>query len=162
MVQSTFPFGIAARAAGLGVVAGLRSQLPFALLAAAANRGRFAAATGRPIGLLRSRGALVGFGLSAAGELVGDKLPMTPSRLQPLPLAGRVLVGAAAGATLAREAGRATGFGAALGAAGGALGSFGGYHLRVAAGRATGLPDPVVAVAEDALAIGLGAASLRR
>ena len=162
MVQAALPPDLAARAAGLGVVAGMRSQLPFAALAVAATRGRFAVGAGRPLDLLRSRRALVGFGLSAAGELVGDKLPMTPSRLAPGPLAGRLALGAVAGAALAREAKRAVGLGAALGAGGAALGSFGGYHLRAAAGRATGLPDPVWAVVEDALAIGLAAASVRR
>lgn len=160
MDTSVFPLKVAAGAAGLGFVAGLRSQLPFALLAAAANQGRFAAGAAGPLALLRSRNTVIGLGLSAAGEMVGDKLPMTPSRLDPLPLAGRIGIGGAAGAAVAREAGRAVGLGAGLGAAAAALGAFGGYRLRAAAAEATGLPDPLVAVVEDALAIGIGLASL--
>ncbi len=48
----------------------------------------------RALGHLRAKGV---FGLAALGELVGDKLPMTPSRLSPLSLVGRLgLAGATA------------------------------------------------------------------
>jgi len=162
VAESVLPVGEAWRVAQLGVVAGLRSQLPFALLALAARRGEFAADAGRPLALLRASAALPLLGFAAVGELVGDKLPTTPSRLAPGPLLGRVAFGAAAGAAVAREAGRAVGLPAALGGAGAALGSVVGYRLRAGAGRATGLPDPILAVVEDALAIGLGVVALRR
>ena len=160
------------RAALLGVVVGMRSQLPFALLAVTARQARTAAdadadavadaAATRPVGFLGSDRSLVGFGLSAAGELVGDKLPFTPSRLDPLPLAGRLAFGGAAGAVLARRAGGPTAAGAVAGAAGSLLGSFGGYQARVAAGRATGVPDPVLGAVEDVVAVALGLVAVRR
>ena len=162
MAQAMLPIGEALRVAQLGAVGGMRSQLPFALLALAANRGEFASGAAPPLGLLRSPKALAGFGLAAAGELVGDKLPRTPSRLAPGPLAGRIAFGAAVGAAVAREADWSTGPAAGLGAAGAALGAFAGYHLRANAGRATGLPDPVWAVVEDVLAVTLGVTTLRR
>lgn len=149
------------RAAFLGFVAGLRSQLPHALLALAANRGVFAAGAPAPLSLLRSRGALVALGLAAAGELVADKLPATPTRTEPAPLGGRVLSGALAGAAVGREAGASVLACAALGAAGAVAGSFGGASYRRIAGETTGLPDPVLAVAEDATAVGLAAVALR-
>lgn len=156
-----------ARAAGLGAVAGLRSMLPFALLAAAANRvggfadGPFAADAGPPLGLLRSRGALLGLGLAAAGELVGDKLPFTPDRIAPGPLGGRLVIGALAGAALYRDAWRPPLTGAALGAVAAGGGAAAGFFARRGLGRATKIPDPIWAVLEDALAIGLGFLAVR-
>lgn len=149
------------RAALLGFVAGLRSQLPHALLALAANRGVFAAGAPAPLGLLRSRRTLAALGLAAAGELVVDKLPGTPSRTRPGPLGGRIAIGALVGAAVAQEAGATVPAGAVLGAAGAAAGSFAGAAYRRVAAEATGLPDPVLALAEDATAVGLAAVALR-
>ena len=161
MAQSSLPAGEALRAVQLGVVAGMRSQMPFALLALAAQRGEFAAGAGRPLSLLRAPAALAGLGFAALGEVVGDKLPRTPSRLAPGPLIARLVIGAAAGAAMAREAERSTGPAAGLGAAGAALGSYAGYHLRASAGRTSGMPDPVWGATEDVLAVALGVTALR-
>ena len=161
-LQAGLPVGEALRVAQLGMVAGLRSQLPFALLASAARRGEFAARAEPPIRLLRHPAALPLLGSAAVGELVGDKLPMTPSRLAPGPLIGRLALGGAAGAIVAREAGRSASLAAGLGAVGAALGAFAGYHLRAGAGRRTGIPDPIWAVVEDAFALALGVTALRR
>ena len=156
-----------ARVAGLGAVAGLRSMLPFALLAAAANRvdgfadGPFATDAAPPVGLLRSRWALLGLGLAAAGELVGDKLPFTPDRIAPGPLGGRLVLGALAGAALYQEARRPPLTGAALGAVAAGGGAAAGFFARRGLGRVTGIPDPVLALLEDALAIGLGLRAVR-
>ncbi len=161
-MNSGLPVGEALRVAQLGVVAGSRTQLPLALLALAARRGEFAARSGPPLSWLTKPAVEIGLGLSAAGELVGDKLPWAPSRLAPGPLMGRLAIGAAVGATVARESGRSTGLAAGAGAAGAALGAYTGYHLRAAAGRRTGLPDPLVALLEDALTVALGVVALRR
>lgn len=150
-----------ARAAALGVVAGMRSQMPLFLLALAANRGSFAEESPRPLSLLRSRVALACFGLAAAGEMIGDKLPVIPGRLQPGPLAGRLAVGGLAGAMIFREAERPALLGALVGAAGAGLGAAGGHYGRAVLGSATGAPDVVWGIAEDALALGLGIAALR-
>jgi uncharacterized membrane protein len=162
LLRNDQPGAVYARAGALGVVGGMRSQLPFALLALAANRGNFAAGADRPLSLLLSRGAAVGCGLAAVGELIGDKLPMTPSRLAPGPLAGRLVFGGLAGAAISYEAGRSALLGAALGAAGAGLGAAAGYAGRASLGRSTNVPDPLWGGVEDILAIGLGLAALRR
>lgn len=146
------------QAAGLGVVAGMRSQLPLALLALGAGRRRFAVEADGPLGLLRSPVAQRLLVLSAVGEFAGDKLPFVPSRLNPGPLFGRMLFGGLAGAAVAIEARRSPLLGAALGAGGAVLGTQAGYHARVALGEATGIPDPVWGVAEDVAAVALGMA----
>lgn len=155
-----------ARAAALGFVAGLRSMMPFALLSAAAQRrgspAGFAAGQPAPLGLLRSRGVLVVTGLAAAGELVGDKLPFVPSRTQPGPLGGRIVIGSLAGAAICRDTRLNPIVGALLGGAAAAGGSYAGASYRKAATSATGAPDLVWALLEDVTALGLGFIALRR
>jgi uncharacterized membrane protein len=153
--------GAYARAVAFGIVAGMRSQLPLALLAMAANQGRFAADAGPPLRLLRSRAALLVLGLSAMGELIVDKLPIVPDRIDPGPLTGRVVVGGVAGAALTSERGHPALAGALCGAIGAGMGTEGAYHTRIALGRATSIPDPVWGAIEDALAISLGLLATR-
>lgn len=129
-------------AAALGKAAGLRSMTPVAALAL---RGR-----------LPGPAALRWVALAAAaGELVGDKLPQTPPRTAPPVLAGRLAAGALAGALVAGPAGAAAGAATAVAAA------YLGQHGRAALGRITGLPDPAIAVGEDALAIAIAAWAVR-
>ena len=144
-----------AHAATLGVVAGMRSQLPLALLALRTQREPAAQrpATYGPFPAAPLR-ALAG--LAAVGELIGDKLPMTPSRLEPGPLTARLAIGAVAGGILAGGAGGSRVAGALSGASGAGLGAFAGYHLRRWAGQVTGLPDPLFGAVEDGVAIALG------
>jgi uncharacterized membrane protein len=105
---------------------------------------------------------------AAAGELVADKLPGMPSRLEPGPLVARFVIGALAGGVLAgRDRAAAVDGavppsavlvgavlrGAVLGAAGALAGAFAGYHARRALTHGAGLPDLPVAVIEDTIAI---------
>ena len=142
------------RAAALGVVAGMRSQLPLALLSLAAQKqGRNL--QGLP-GVLASPKVTALLLACAAGELVVDKLPFTPSRLLPGSLTVRASIGAIAGALLTRKSGPQPTCGAALGAVGALAGSFAGHDLRAGLGAATGLPDPIFALLEDVTAVAIG------
>jgi uncharacterized membrane protein len=142
-----------ARAAALGITAGLRSQLPLALLARTA--------TGADPAWMGKRLLQTGLYLSAAGEMLVDKLPVVPGRIEPGPLAGRIVFGSLSGAIVAHRTRRPAIVGIAAGAAGAVAGSFAGYHARVWAGRVSGLPDPVWAVVEDAIALRLGTLAAR-
>jgi uncharacterized membrane protein len=107
-----------------------------------------------PLALMASPVVAYLFTLLAAGELVADKLPFTPSRLSAGPLAGRLILGALCGSVLHAVLQHSLLLGAALGGFGGLLGSYLGYILRrllVTKGR---LPDFVVALTEDVIAIG--------
>lgn len=161
MIRDQCSAGVLARAAGLGAVAGLRTQLPLALLALAARQGTFAAAAGPPLSLLRSAAAPSGLSLLTLTELIIDKLPIAPSRLQPGPLLGRLVVGGAAGAAITAEADCSPLAGALLGAVGAGLGAEIAYHARVTLDRLTGLPDPVWGTVEDGLALALGLLVIR-
>lgn len=146
-----------ARSALLGVLSGARSMTPLAMLALYRDRDSLHGSwQGWPV--LRSPGGRAALVLAAVGELVADKLPMTPARTKPLPLIGRAATGAIAGAAIGTLGGQ-DGWrrGAALGAVGGVIGSFAGTFLR-SGGAATGLPDLVFALVEDAATIACSAA----
>jgi uncharacterized membrane protein len=144
------------RALCLGVAAGMRSQVPGAVLAfRQPDAPRRAGWRSWPV--LRNAWGRRALMLSGAGELVADKLPDIPPRTSPGSLSGRLLFGALAGIAIGTE-GRGTWAlvkGGIAGAIGAALGSFGGERARAVLVNMTGLPDPSVAVVEDLAAISL-------
>src|SRR3954447_7906039 len=134
-----------------GAATGLRSTAGLAALT-------HARAPGLPPPLTHRRAPALAM-LGVAVELVLDKLPSTPSRLDPRGLAFRAAFAGAAGTVLKRGAGRPVP-GAALVAAAAALASAKvGHDIRVAVAARVG--DLAVAMAEDALALGLAAAAAR-
>jgi uncharacterized membrane protein len=107
-------------------------------------------------GLLnRQTPARISLILAAAGELIADKLPITPSRTDPAGVIGRVVSGAICGRTVAGPLGAALAAGVAAGS------TFLCHDARAAAGKRTGLPDLPFALIEDALAVSLAAAAVR-
>jgi uncharacterized membrane protein len=128
-----------------------------------ASGGRSSVALAAP--LLTSSGASGGarkaVGLVALGaELVADKLPTTPSRLQPPVLATRILAGAGGSAVLARRQGSSPVLPVVIGGLGAAAGSFAGFSWRKAA--ADRVPDWQAAMVEDAAVLALAARATRR
>jgi uncharacterized membrane protein len=97
---------------------------------------------------------------AAAGELVVDKLPRTPSRLEPAGLAGRLVLGATAAGLFARTRRDPWLPAAAIGAASAIVSAKIGHDVR--ARLAQHVPDPAVAIVEDALAFGLAVAGASR
>jgi len=154
--------GAFGRALGIGVVAGLRTATAPAALSRAYRRGELPLATSGVLGLLtRPRIARV-LPINAIGEILVDKLPWVPSRVQPAALVPRLLSGVATGSALYRGGDRPAWRGALLGALGAWLGSFAGNRGRGYAAKATGQPDFIFALAEDAIAIGGAWLVLRR
>jgi uncharacterized membrane protein len=92
----------------------------------------------------------------AVCELIGDKLPKTPSRKTPGAFAARIVSGAFSGAALCAAAGQPSIAGVLLGGLGAVVGTLGGYEARTRSVKAWKVPDLVVALFEDALAIGGG------
>jgi uncharacterized membrane protein len=88
--------------------------------------------------------------VAALGELIADKLPATPSRLERRGLTGRVLSGAASGQLVAGPRGAARAVVAAL------AGAFAGSTVRKRR------PGVLVAVCEDGVAIALAGAGAAR
>jgi uncharacterized membrane protein len=139
----------------IGVVSGLRSLTAPAVVAWAAHRG-WINLDHSPLQFMGSTAAVVVFTLLAVVELVADKLPSTPSRTKPPGLIARIVLGALSGAAIAVSGAQSIALGALLGAAGGVAGAFGGYQVRTRLVKALKVPDFVIAVLEDAVAIGGG------
>ena len=139
----------------IGVVAGLRSLTAPAAVAWAAHRS-WIDLHRSPLSFMGSTAAVVVFALGAAGELIADKLPSTPSRLKPSGLTARIVLGGLSGAAVAASTSQSMALGAVLGAAGGIGGAFAGYEVRTRLARALGVPDFFIAVLEDAVVIGGG------
>jgi uncharacterized membrane protein len=130
-----------AAAAVLGGVSGMRTFTAPGILAL---RGRWGpGAVGRALPVI------------AAGELIGDKLPFMPSRSDPPSLLARIASGTAVGAATAGARG------AGAGAAGAAATTLASERLRSALGERLGVPDPVLGLAEDALAIAVATLAAR-
>jgi uncharacterized membrane protein len=134
---------------GLGVLAGMRSMSAPALVSRWLSR----APDPRMRGIARvlsMRPVAHALGMLSLGEIVADKLPGMPARVQPVPLAGRALTGALAGASAGGEGRSAMLKAAALGALAAVASTWAFYSLRQLATRRLRVPDLVVAFAEDA------------
>jgi uncharacterized membrane protein len=147
-----------ARALLLGFVTGIRSQVPLALLALQAQRGQFDPGPGRAARRLASEQGVLGLVLAAGGELVADKLPMTPSRLTAGPFLQRLATGGAVGAAVHYDAGQPRALGALLGAAGAGAGAWAATRARAALAERTPLPGALLGAVEDLVAVALAVA----
>ena len=143
------------RAAGMGIITGLRSMAGPALISyrAARHPGDLAET---PLRLLASDRMRTLLTLSAAGEVIVDKLPFVPPRTSPGPLAGRILLGAVAGAAMCIEERQPPLIGTLLGAGGGLAGSYLGRAFREAAKQRLHLSYTVSGLIEDAAAFVVG------
>jgi uncharacterized membrane protein len=122
------------RAAAIGAVSGSRSMMGPTVIARQALPG----------------GAAQLMPLLAFGEILADKHPRMPARTTFLPLAGRMMSGAFAGAAYGRGRHRITA--AVAGAAGAVAAAFALYRVRrYAASR--GVSNVVAGAVEDALVI---------
>jgi uncharacterized membrane protein len=147
------------RTAILGFATGLRTTWGVASLSLHASREP-RGFKGTRFGWLAYRPVAAMFGLLAAGELVGDKLPIVPARVAPIPLLGKVQFGSLVGSATFTEADAPAWQGALIGATCAVAGAFAGYNYRTRTARALGVPDLPVAIIEDAATAGLAAAAL--
>ena len=145
-----------ARAAGLGVIAGLRSMTAPALVSrGSAIKGLFNGnASEQP--KWGTRTAAMFLGALAVGEMVFDKMPMAPNRTMPGSVLFRAASGALVGATLFAANREDRTRGAIAGAIGAVAATYGAYYLRKELGEKWHVPDPVLGLVEDAIAVGSG------
>ncbi|GAC1498972.1 MAG: membrane protein [Vulcanimicrobiaceae bacterium] len=133
------------RALIIGAAAGLRSMTPVA--AVLGTRGHVMAGPAA---------------VAAAGELLVDKLPIAPARTSPPALVVRIVSGALCARALARrttEATETTAIAMTMGALGSLAASYGGLAARRYLTQPRRLPGTLVALVEDAVAIGLARAA---
>ncbi|QBD78696.1 DUF4126 family protein [Ktedonosporobacter rubrisoli] len=147
------------RAALLGFACGLRSLSPLALLDWSKKFKPNPSTKLEQI--LNSPATRIATSLLATGELVVDKLPGTPSRLNIGPLLGRLSVGALAGVSICQRYRQMPALGLLLGAAGAWAGSYAGYYARTTLSKNSKLPGFAVGLLEDGAAYGLGLLAVR-
>jgi uncharacterized membrane protein len=135
----------------IGVIAGLRTFMAPAVVSWAAGLG-WLPLEGTPLHFLSSPITRSILSVLALGELVGDKLPRTPSRKTPPQFIARIVTGAFSGAAIGASQGALAG-GLAAGAIGAVAGTLGGAEFRTRVVKATGGKDLPIALLEDAIAI---------
>ena len=140
-------------ALGIGVVAGLRSLTPPAVVAWAAHLG-WLNLSNSPLAFMGSIIAVVVFSLLAVFELIVDLLPSTPKRTAPVPLTARILMGGLCGACVCAASNQSFILGAILGALGGVIGAFAGYEVRRKLVAALNIKDLFIALLEDLVVFG--------
>ena len=124
-----------------------------ALLVAYLRRRRPSSLEGSALQPLASPEAAWVTRLLAAGELAVDKVPGIPARTEPGGLLARALSGGLAGAALSTVHGKSKGKGGMLGAAAAVASAFVALRVRRALVASSGLPDPAVALIEDAIVV---------
>ena len=139
----------------IGVVSGLRSVTAPAVVAWGAHLN-WLNLRNTALSFMASTAAVAIFTLLALVELVADKLPSTPSRTKPVGLIARIVLGGLSGAGVAVSGAQSIVLGAVLGAVGGIAGAFAGYQVRTRLVKALEVPDLVIALLEDAVAISGG------
>ena len=142
-------------ALGIGVVAGLRSLTAPAVVAWAARLG-WINLHNSPLAFMGSKWTVLIFTVLAVVEFIGDQLPSTPPRTGAVGLSARIVTGALTGACTSVAGNAGLWWGAIAGIVGAVAGAYGGYHARVGLVRSLRVRDFVVALPEDAIAIGLG------
>jgi len=136
----------------IGLVAGLRSMTPLAVVSWSARLGALALAN-TPLAFFGYRYTPIVFTVLAIGELVADKLPKTPSRKAPPGFITRVVVGALAGAAIGATA-KMLAAGLLIGIVAAILGTLGGSSVRQKMAEAFGRDLPA-ALIEDVAAVGI-------
>jgi uncharacterized membrane protein len=134
----------------VGAATGLRSQMGLAAVLSRTDPSALPAFVRAP---WVRRLALAG----AGGELIADKLPSAPSRLEPPAFTARLVLGALAAGLLATAGHARWQPAVVIGAASAGVSAKVGHDLR--ARIADRLPDPAVAVVEDGVAVGLAIAA---
>jgi len=145
----------------IGVVTGLRSLTGPAATSWAARLG-WLSLVGTPMHFMSSIITVTIFTLLAVVELVADQLPSTPARTAPVGLSARVVMGGLCGATVGVAGGEAIAIGIIVGILGAIVGTYGGYYARTRSVKALGVPDVVIAVIEDIVAVSGGLLVLSR
>src|SRR5215470_11950570 len=133
-----------------GVVVGLRTFTPPAMIAWAAHAGWLQFA-GTWLAFVESIWTRVVFTALACVEYVTDQLPSTPSRTVPVQFGARIAMGALSGAAIGAGAGAMIG-GLIAGIIGAVIGTLGGHAFRARLAKAFGSDRPA-ALIEDAVAI---------
>jgi uncharacterized membrane protein len=147
---------------GLGVVTGMRSAMGPAFTSYSLNQHPSDKLRRSPLGFMQKPGTAKFLQTMAAGELVVDKAPGVGDRIAAAGIAGRALSGALVGATLYQAKGDKAWKGGLIGAVAAVAAAYAFFYLRREAGRKYQIRDAALGGVEDAMAVGIAAASIRK
>jgi len=145
----------------LGLIAGMRCASAGAIASHISRQAKPTKGSNKLIKFINSDTFNTTLNITAVGELVADKLPFVPARTAPEGLTARVVSGGLSGAAVAKANGSDVTLYALLGSMVAIAATYGFYHLRKAAGNKTGIADPVIALIEDAVVVGVGLALVK-
>jgi uncharacterized membrane protein len=138
----------------IGFASGLRSFTPLALVAWVALWG-WMPLGGSRLAFIGTVAGAIAVSFLAMAELIGDKLPITPSRLSPGPLGARIVTSGLAVSAICVGLGRNLMLGILCGVLSAVAGAFCGFHARRALVNHFRVRDWIVAILEDLTTIGL-------
>jgi len=142
-------------AVGIGIIAGLRALTAPAVVCWLAYLNVIHLQD-TPLRFMGGAIAVGIFTLAAVAEIVSDKLPKTPPRTAPVGFGARIATGALSGGAVFVAGGGSIWLGALAGIVGAVVGTYAGYFTRTRTVAALKCPDFVIALVEDAIAIGGG------
>jgi uncharacterized membrane protein len=152
----TRPTSILTQAALLGAIAGMRSMSAPLVLSTYWQQVPNPPTLPFPFALLTTPQINTILKAAAVGEMGMDKTPVVPARTDPLPLLGRIGIGAGVGASLYLANEDSPIVGGLVGAVAALFSTFVLYYLRRFIGEKLHVPDTLTALAEDALVVGSG------
>jgi uncharacterized membrane protein len=143
-------------AMGLGAIAGMRSMAAPALLSQQLSRMDDSVLQDSPFRYLQSGPVATTLSVLALGELIADKVPNVPDRIDGPSFFFRTLSGAVVGAAAATAAKEDATKGAILGGLAAAAATFGFYYLRKSLGSNSNMANAAWGFVEDAIAVSSG------
>ncbi len=152
----TRPTSILTQAALLGAIAGMRSMSAPLVLSTYWQQFASPPTLPFPFALLTMPQVNTALKAAAIGEMGMDKTPVVPARTEPLPLLGRVGIGAGVGAALYLANEDSPLVGGVIGGLAALFSTFVMYYVRRFIGEQLHVPDTLTALAEDALVVGSG------
>lgn len=142
----------------LGLLAGMRTTAAPVAASHILSRKKSKNLDGSVLKFMQSPTTATVFKVISISEVVADKLPTTPNRIEAGGVVGRGLSGALAGAAICKAAGGRALTGALIGGATAVAATYASYFLRKNIVKRNHLPDPVIGGIEDAITIGTGIA----
>ncbi|GAB3900336.1 DUF4126 family protein [Spirosoma agri] len=140
----------------LGFIAGMRALTAPALLSHKLERTLPTKTPETPVQYFAQPTTSIALKVLAGAEIIGDKVPHGPDRTTPPQFITRITSGATCGAVVSEVEGQSASLGAIAGGLGAVAGTLLFFNLRRWLDHDLGIPDQVGALAEDALAIGVG------
>lgn len=142
----------------LGLISGMRSIAGPAIASHILSKHHSKTVSHSFLKFLQSDKVAMVLKVLAAGEFIGDKLPLTPDRVEPLSVLFRCVSGSIVVAGIFKASGKRVLNGVMLGGLTAVCSTFGSFYLRKVIAKNITINDPFIGVVEDALVVGAGLA----